>query len=304
MFHPLPAPHGDKLKALLLNSKLPSADVPSVEQAIKRYEQWTEALHSIEGPRPEVLHRIVSLFNNYKCYIEVNLIFDSPENFLHRQKGQLKLDNTIIEEFLPILVTTVLADHFGDYDLYFGPTRCFSEVRFESGITTPQFGGGMRLREKDHDFAISRPLYLQASHQPDFSEALQAETHVAYVAAECKTNLDKTMFQEAAATALDIKRMVPSAKYYLLCDWLDMTPINTNTTAIDEIIILRRAKRLPSNIRGAFSTAEGRQENRDLFTNYLKAHPFSVGSFNRFLDHIEVLIEDSSEDKVLRQGYF
>jgi hypothetical protein len=304
MRQPLPTPHGDKLRALLLNSKLPSRDVPRVEQAIERYQRWTEALYSVEGADAERLRHLVSLFNDYKYYIEIDLIFDSPQNFLYRQKGQLKLDNTIIEEFLPILVTTVLIDHFGEYDLVFGPTRCFSELRFESSITAPKSGGGMRLREKDHDFAISRPLYLQASYRSDFTEALQAETHVAYAAAECKTNLDKTMFQEAAATALDIKRAVPSAKYYLLCDWLDMTPINSSTTAIDEIIILRQAKRISSNIRGTFSTAEGRQEKRELFTNYLKAHPFSVGCFSRFLKHIKDMIEDTSADKVLRQGYF
>lgn len=51
------------------------------------------------------------------------------------------------------------------------------------------------------------------------------ETNIAYLACECKTNLDKTMFQEASATALDLKSTVPSAKYLLLCEWLDMTPI-------------------------------------------------------------------------------
>lgn len=55
-----------------------------------------------------------------------------------------------------------------------------------------------------------------------------AETHIAYVAAECKTNLDKTMFQEAAATALDVKSAVPGANYYLLCEWLDIwNPIHS-----------------------------------------------------------------------------
>ncbi len=96
------------------------------------------------------------------------------------------------------------------------------------------------------------------------------ETHIAYVAAECKTNLDKTMFQEAAATALDVKIVVPAAKYYLLCEWLDMTPINTSTTAIDEILILRKAKRLPSNVRRAFNTVKGRRQNRESFVEYLK----------------------------------
>jgi hypothetical protein len=112
------------------------------------------------------------------------------------------------------------------------------------------------------------------------------------VAAECKTNLDKTMFQEAAATALDVKTAVPGAKYYLLCEWLDMTPINTSATAIDEIIILRMAKRLPSNVRVQFNTRAGRRENRAMFVEHLESHPFSVETFTRFLDHIRKMVGD------------
>jgi hypothetical protein len=130
------------------------------------------------------------------------------------------------------------------------------------------------------------------------------ETHIAYVAAECKTNLDKTMFQEAAATALDVKIVVPAAKYYLLCEWLDMTPINTSTTAIDEILILRKAKRLSSNVRQAFNTVEGRRQNREFFVEYLKSNPLSVETFSRFLSHIHDLISDDAEHDVLNRGYF
>lgn len=254
----LPTPHGDKLRALVQNEKLPAEDRPRVERAIARYETWLQQLKAVRGTYQEIVASQISLLDDYKRYIEVDLVFDSDNDFLYRQKGQVKLDNTIIEEFLPILVTTALADQLQGYDLSFGPTTCFSGIRFESSITHRQPGGGMHLREKDHDFAICRHLFIQTSHQPDFQESITAETHIAYVVAECKTNLDKTMFQEAAATALDVKTAVPGAAYYLLCEWLDMTPISTSTTAIDEIIILRKAKRLSSNIRGQFNTATGR----------------------------------------------
>jgi hypothetical protein len=47
------------------------------------------------------------------------------------------------------------------------------------------------------------------------------------VVSECKTNLDKTMFQGACATAHDVKSSVSGARYYLLAEWLDMTPVST-----------------------------------------------------------------------------
>ena len=300
----LPTPHGDKLTALLQNDKLPAGDIAQVRRAIQRYRGWLRNLRKVKGSSEAIVDKMVSLLNDYKLYVDLNLIFDSPNDFLYRQKGQLKIDNSIIEEFLPILVTTALADSFENFDLLFGPSSTFSSLRFEEDVTTALPGAGMRIRSKDQDFAISRKLFIRASHQSDFREASTSETSIAYLATEIKTNLDKTMFQEAAATALDVKSVVPGAKYFLLCEWLDMTPISTATTAIDEIIIMRRAKRVSSNVRRTFSTSVGRKQNREIYSQYLTAHPISTEPLSRFLSHIRRLVDDGSEDDVLARGYF
>lgn len=299
----LPTPHGDKLQALLANEKLPVADKPQVIEAAKRYHDWLQQMRAVSGTMAEKVVALVNLLNSYKRFVELELIFDSKEDFLYRQKGQLKLDNTILEEFLPHLVQATLFVE-KPHDLTLGPTTSFSGIRFESSISRSPSGGGMQIRTKAHDFAISRQLYIQTSHQADFADSIVKETHVAYVAAECKTNLDKTMFQEAAATAADVKIAVPGARYYLLCEWLDMTPINTNSTAIDEILILRKAKRLPAAIRSEFSTMSGRQSRRDWVANFLDSNPLSAETFLRFVSHIDYLIRDGSEDDILQRGYF
>ncbi len=300
----LPAPHGDKLRALLRNKKLPRADRPRVKETIARYEQWRREMESAAGPPAARVTTMTRFLNDYKRYVDLNLIFDSENDFLYRQKGQLKLDNTILEEFLPLLVTSVLFDGRLVSGLFIGPASCFSGVRFESAVLRPRPGAGMQIRQKDHDFVIARPLFIRASHDADFNESVTGKTRIAYVAAECKTNLDKTMFQEAAATALDVKLTTPAARYYLLCEWLDMTPINSGITAIDEIIVLRKAKRLPANTRRFFSAAVGRKENRALFAAYLDDHPFAPDTFLRFLEHIQKLIAESGENDVLARGYF
>ena len=164
----------------------------------------------------------------------------------------------------------------------------------------------MSIRAKDQDFAISRKIFLKASHNRDFNDSISREANIAYVAAECKTNLDKTMFQEGAATALDVKLSVPGAKYFLLCEWLDMSPISSSLTAIDEILILRKAKRLSSNVRSAFSTAQGRKKNRNHFVNHLDDNSFAPAVFMRFLSEIEKMIgkDELDEKDVLSRGYF
>ena len=300
----LSKPHGDKLFSLLVNNKLPESDKPNVEHAIERYEDWIARLTAVEGTYDDIIRQMAALLNEYKNYIDVELIFDSDENFLYRQKGQLKLDNSVLEEFVPILVTTVFSEELSDLDLSFGPVNSFASLRFEEGIRTVSNGAGMTIRSKAQDFAISRKLYLSASHHPDFQDSVTSETNIAYVATEIKTNLDKTMFQEATATALDVKSVAPATRYYLLCEWLDMTPISTTNTAIDEIIILRRAKRISSNVRSAFSTVEGRRRNRSSYIGYLTEHPLDSEPFLRYISHIRRLISDETEETVLARGFF
>ena len=301
----LPKPHGEKLAALLNNDKLPTTEKSRVEHAIEHYNQWLLTLENISG-NIKILPEMLSHLTSYKRYIDVELIFESNSDFLYRQKGQLKLDNSIIEEFLPILVTTVFADSLKGKELSFGPTQCFSSLRFESSLKASPVGGGMNIRSKDQDFAISRKIFLKASHNREFNDSISREANIAYIAAECKTNLDKTMFQEGAATALDVKLSVPGAKYFLLCEWLDMSPISSSLTAIDEILILRKAKRLSSNLRSAFSTAQGRKKNRDLFVKHLDDNPFAPEVFMRFLNEIEKMIgkDELDEEDVLSRGYF
>jgi hypothetical protein len=298
-----PTPHLEKLTKTLENEKLPRADQPRIEAAIERYRKWIGYSENIEGVPDEVLERMVGLMAEYKLYIDIELIFDSPEDFLYRQKGQLKLDNSIIEEFLPRLVVKYLQPNT---NLHLGPTKCFSEASFTSTLDNALVGGGLHIRTKDHDFAISRKIFIQTSYDSDFTRKATSETFIAYVVAECKTNLDKTMFQEASATAHDVKSAVAGEKYFLLVEWLDMTPLSTAATDIDEVLILRKAKRLNSNIRSRYYIRENRQRERQSYLDFLNSHPFSPDIFKRFVSHIIKMIsnEEPEEESVLKKGYF
>jgi hypothetical protein len=124
------------------------------------------------------------------------------------RKDKFKLDSSIIEEFLPRLIRPSLIPEIAGMDVTVGPTKAFSAIWFDSNLIQPAPAGGLQIRTKDQDFVISRPLYLKASHYPNFEEQVSVSTNLAYIAAECKTNLDKTMFQEASATARDLKLAV------------------------------------------------------------------------------------------------
>lgn len=304
----LPTPHLEKLNAALQNEKLPESDKPRIEAAIERYRQWVIDLQGINKETvSQTVERMTQLLNEYRNYLDVEVIFDSEDNFLYRQKGQTKLDNSVIEEFLPhLIMKCVLEGKLDDESFQLGPMKTFSAIYFTSGLNLPYVGGGLHVRTKDQDFTISRRIYLKTSYTSDFSESDTKDFCIAYVAAECKTNLDKTMFQEASATAHDVKSAVQGAKCYLLCEWLDMTPQSTSTTAIDEVLILRKAKRMPSGVRSEFGTAEGRKQNRQVYVDFLNKSPFSADIFERFVGLVSraVSAEDPIEDDVLRNGYF
>jgi hypothetical protein len=303
-----PTPHLDKVNALLQNDKVPAADKHAVERVIEHYNKWIAALENVKGNDEERLREMVRLLNDYRTTLDIDLIFDSEHDFLYRQKGQLKLHNSVIEEFLPRLIDSQLIPELKSLDVSVGPSTSFLSVYFASSLNALGQGGTLNVRAKDQDFAISKRLYIQSSYTKDFKAGSSEvhETSLAYIAAECKTNLDKTMFQEACATARDTKLAVPGAKYFLLCEWLDMTPVSSATTPIDEVIILRMAKRLGSGIRQNYSEAAKRKQTRSEYIEFLNANPFRPEMFARFIAHIRALLSDKppEERMVLKQGYF
>jgi DNA modification methylase len=211
----LPTPHLAKLKALLENRRLPKADRPRIEEGLNRYAQWIGELQSVNPGQKGAVQKLIDATNRYKMFIELDLIFDSPEDFLYRQKGQLKLDNTILEELLPQLLYRGLSLPENSFEL--GPQKTFAGLSFTSSLSTPGVGGRAILRTKDQDFVLGKRLYMMTSFDKNFEEAERIEAHLGYVCAECKTNLDKTMFQEAVATSRDLKMAVPASLYFLVC---------------------------------------------------------------------------------------
>ena len=302
--------HGEKLTAALTNDKLPSGDKQRLEATIQEYASWTQKMDAIDSDNlSDLVRTLVESLTEYKHFVDIDLIFDSPNDFLYRQKGQLKIDNSVIEEFLPILVRKCLDLELKGNAIDIAPqTPTFSSVFFQSGLGNPAIGGGLVVKTKSQDFALSRKLYIRSSHTEDFDAAktVTIATNIGYILAEIKTNLDKTMFQEASATAREIKLAVSGARYFLLCDFLDMTPISSATTDIDEILVLRKAKRLSAHVRAKFGTFSGRQSSRREYMRYLKDNPYSSDVFLRFVEHILAQFhnETLAEDDVLNHGYF
>lgn len=300
----LPTPHLDKLKALLENRRLQDVEKSRVQTALQRYREWIVELETVKSGQRGAVQQLVNATNRYKLSVELDLIFDSPGDFLYRQKGQLKLDNTILEEFLPQLFYRGLSLADGTFEL--GPRKTFAGLSFSSSLTSLGIGGRPSLRTKDQDFVLGKRLYMMTSFHKDFHEAERMEAHLGYVCVECKTNLDKTMFQEAVATSRDLKMAVPSSLYFLVCEFLDMTPVSITPTHIDDVLIVRKAKRMSSNVRQEYRTAKEREAHRKEYVEFLKSAKYHADVFQRMIDKVQSVLDaaDPELDAVLKKGHF
>ncbi|KQT71997.1 Bpu10I family restriction endonuclease [Microbacterium sp. Leaf436] len=300
-------PHGDKLRELLTNAKLPSEDRPRVERQIAVYESWINAMIQLSSTGESKVEDLVRLLNEYKRSVELDLIWDSAGEFLYRQKGQLKLDNSILEEWFPWLIDPDIMPELQDTALSVGPAKAYAATHFQSVLFDESGRPGLAIRSKDQDFAIGRPAYLRASFTETFTPDSTdiKDTFIAYIAAELKTNLDKTMFQEASATSHDLTIAVPGSHYFLICEFLDMTPISSAGTDITEVLVLR-GKRTGSQVRKSYSNPAFRQSNRAAYEAQLDASPVRLKVVQRFVERVRQILQNQVADlsNAVERGFF
>lgn len=291
-------PHKEKLLAAMENPKA-AVDRPLLQEAYNAYEQWISQMGSLRTSGNEFLSDLLRLLNDYKDYLEVELIARRGSDFLKRQKGQMKLDNSVIEEFLPYLVDSKLLSNLPtNYELETGSQTSFMSLSFcPSSIQTldkPQ----VVVKEKDQDFAIGKSVFYKFSTDESFAthNTIDGKLFLAVLAAECKVNYDKTMFQECAGTAARLKQGCPVSKYYALVEYLDMQPEDTRLTSIDNVFLLRKCKRLPYEKRNIYD--EVRAQHRD--------NPINIDVMKMFVAEIQNFIDATWYDPytALSRGAF
>jgi hypothetical protein len=246
------------------NPKCTPADKDLLTEGLKAYDEWTTALGGLTSEGDARVRDLTSLLNRYKDHLEVDLIARRGSAFVKRQKGQLKLDNSIIEEFLVHLINPRVIKDLPDLQLDVGPCTAFMSLAF---MPTSLSDLGRRpsvvVKEKDQDFVIGKTIHYKFCPDRGFEQTITAEGKLvlAVLAAECKINLDKTMFQEAAGTAARLKQGCPLSRYYVLVEYLDMQPEDSRLTAIDNVLLLRHAKRLPFEKRDVFEEVKAQHQS-------------------------------------------
>ncbi len=290
-------PHKDKLLAAIKNPKV-KLDKSLLKEAYKQYDQWSNKLTSLSSKGDKRVEEMTTLLNDYKDFLEVDLIAKKGSPFLKRQKGQLKLDNSIIEEFLIHLVHDDILKALPK-GIETGSQTAFMSLSFRpSNMDSLTEQPDIVLKQKDQDFTIGKSLFYQFSPDNKFDKKVTANGKIflAVLAAEVKVNYDKTMFQECAGTASRLKQGCPLSKYYALVEYLDMQPEDVRLTDIDNVFLLRKAKRLPFEKRSIFE--EVRDQHKDF--------PISPDVMKRFVKEIQEFISATwyDADQALKRGSF
>lgn len=273
-------PHKEKLLAAIENPKS-NGDVALLKEALSAYETWVNKLTKLKSTGQVRINEMTSLLNQYKDYLEVDLIATKGSDFLKRQKGQLKLDNSVMEEFLIHLVNPSILNNLPKFDLETGPQTAFMSLAFRpSSITALNEKPEVIFKVKDQDFTIGKAIYYKFSSDSTFTapKTVDGKFYLAVLAAECKINYDKTMFQECAGTAARLKQGCPIAKYYALVEYLDIQPEDTRLTEIDNVFLLRKAKRLPFEKRSVLAEVKAQHKN----------FPISAEVVGKFANEIQI----------------
>ena len=257
-------PHKEKLLATVANPKCKN-DAPILKTALEEYEKWIKELDSLTSTGKQKIMEMTNLLNQYKNLLEVDIIAKQCTEFVRRQKGQLKLDNSVIEEFLIKLIDPAILDGLPPgLELEVGPQTAFMSLSFRPvSVSALDEKPDVVVKLKDQDFAIGKTIYYQFSPDAGFksNKTSKGNMFLAVLAAEVKVNLDKTMFQEAAGTASRLKQGCPNSKYYVLVEFLDMTPEDCRLTDIDNVFLLRHAKRLPFEKRSIYEKVRDQHYN-------------------------------------------
>lgn len=197
---------------------LGKANKPDIERFYAPYMAFSEAM---EGG----LHAAVNGLNAYKDFVSEHSEFSS----------QSKFAPTIIEEFLCLL----LQDRFGNDVLRYGSIKAYSSLYFSySGTEDFKQGAHLRINVKDQDVSIFKEEVITTT------DGTAHKIFIPLVCIECKTYLDKTMYEGSVATAAKIKSGNPHCLFIIVTETYEIASnVDVSSSQIDNIYVLRKRRR-------------------------------------------------------------
>ena len=215
--------------------------IPVLNLFAKKYLTYLKGNLALTGSSKEIIEKRVALLNDYYDFFSK---YDSS----HDKKiddvfsAQSKFRSTVLEEFLAILlhdsVNECLKD-VQDAKVEIGSVKAYANLYFYSkNFVSFAKEPSIAINVKDQDFAIYRNVKIRMD---DGNPIL---TSVPVVAIECKTYVDKTMFEGAAATAEKLKAGNPYTMFGIVAETYEIDKSFIPAySRVDQVYILRKGSR-------------------------------------------------------------
>lgn len=167
----------------------------------------------------------VSALNTYKDFVKEKSEFSA----------QSKFEPTILEEF----ISRILKKEFGNDDLMYGGVKAYSSLYFTyTSRDTFSKGVDLKINVKDQDVGIYKEEILTTN------DGTRHTIYIPMVCIECKTYLDKTMYEGSVATATKIKNGNPGCLFLIVTETYEVSSnVDIEMTQIDNIYVLRKQRR-------------------------------------------------------------
>ena len=207
----------------------------------KKYLTYLNENLALTGASKKIIAKRVALLNDYYDFFSE---YDSS----HDKKiddvfsAQSKFRSTVLEEFLAILlhdsVNECLKD-VQDAKVEIGSVKAYANLYFYSkNFASFAKEPSIAINVKDQDFAIYRNVKIR------MDDGKPILTSVPVVAIECKTYVDKTMFEGAAATAEKLKAGNPYTMFGIVAETYEIDKAFIPAySRVDQVYVLRKGSR-------------------------------------------------------------
>lgn len=229
--------HGDNIETKLKKAK--GINLTYLNEIKAEYEAWRKKIDALKGQRTaEDIKKLVKALNKYKNFVDQPKYRKESGN-LNGFTSQSKLHSTVLEEFMYHLLIEI--PELNGKNLEFGPTHAYSNLYFSpASLASFETNTGMSINTKDQDFAISKKIALTTYSSAHLTQE-EYEIHVPVVSIECKTYLDKTMYEGSVATAEKIKRGNPYSLFLIVTETYEVAAnVDPAYSEINQIYVLRK----------------------------------------------------------------
>ncbi len=197
--------------------------------------------------------------------------------------AQDKFLSSIIEEFIcQSLIDAAPVPKGGEDAWEYGSAKVYSSMHFSHNPVQEGNASSVAIKisEKDQDVSIyrSRKIILENGGRQERT------VRVPIVCIECKTYLDKTMYEGSVSTAMRLKQGNPQCLFFIVCETYAVADDVDLDPAIDNIYILRKQK-----------------SKKELKLNLIQADVIEH-MINRIKNSLSERIQETNE--MIARGYF